>query len=484
MNIKRLIACILLACTLVTVCACGSNDETANTTVAETTPDATTNAPSADPTPEEPSKDDLPIRATDIVLSKSDASYRIVYKLGFKEDAMRIFDILSSIDSSYVAGKYSVVRDETTAADGTPEILVGDTNRPASQKAKGMLKTGLYYAICVDGNAIAITSADTVGITKGVDEFLSKISNRSYSVVYDNAEGNIVKQYNDKEPLDLLANFANTKRLPVYKISVSDASGIKTKTINEGNPCQNCYSVTKVYCVTAIGMLFDEGKIKMSDKIGDIFKEELAAYGINPAKWKTVTIDHVLRHRVGFNRGFLDIDAEDSTKFKSQDFLYLVLSEPITHTPGTYYKYSDAAYYLISRVVTKLSGQNLDDFLAERLFKYTDCREYAFAKCPYGYPIGATGLYIRTEDVVKLGRIYLDKGKYNGKQIISEKWVNLVLEKGYELGEVDNNAYAKGGMRGQRLYINRAKNIAVAWHSYDPNDKTNALKEYLYNTVF
>ena len=160
------------------------------------------------------------------------------------------------------------------------------------------------------------------------------------------------------------------------------------------------------------------------------------------------------------------------------------ISEPLVHTAGTHYQYTDAAYYLISRVVTKLSGQNLDDFLAERLFKHTDCREYAFAKCPYGYPIGATGLYIRSADVAKLGMIYLDNGKYNNKQIISKEWVDIVLKKGYELGSVGGNGYAKGGMRGQRLYINRAKNVAVAWHSYDPNDKTNSLKEYLYNTVF
>ena len=144
-------------------------------------------------------------------------------------------------------------------------------------------------------------------------------------------------------------------------------------------------------------------------------------------------------------------------------------------------RYTDAAYYLISRVVTKISGEKLDTFLAKRLFNKTDCREYAFASCPQGYPMGATGLYIRSADVAKLGRIYLDGGKYGEEQIISKEWVDLVLEKGYELNR-SGTGYAKGGMRGQYLYINFNKNIAAAWHSYDPNDTTwplgDALKEY------
>jgi CubicO group peptidase (beta-lactamase class C family) len=190
-----------------------------------------------------------------------------------------------------------------------------------------------------------------------------------------------------------------------------------------------------------------------------------------------------MKHQAGFKvGGLLDIDAQDATKWASQDYLKLTLEAELDGKKS--YKYTDAAYYLISRVVSKISGENLDIFLAKRLFNKTDCREYAFAECPQGYPMGATGLYIRSADVAKLGRIYLDGGKYNGRQIISKSWVDTVLKNSYELGNAGSNAYAKGGMRGQRLYINFAKNVAVAWHSYDPNDKTNSLKEYLYNTVF
>lgn len=482
MKIKSIIAFIMALSMLVIACACtpqSGGEQTTPAPVDTTEPADDTTVPDGEETTEAPV--DESIKPTDIKLSADGAAYRIVYATGYKEEAIRLFNAITELDPNFTAGKYRVTRD-TDAEDGTPEIILGDTNRAASASAKAQLKAGLYYSVFVQDNAIAITAPDKIGISKVVDAFIRKLSVKEYFVVFDNSEGNYIKQYTDRSYAELLASFASAKKLPVYKISVSTPSGIETKTVTEGNPCQNCYSVTKLYCVTAIGMLYDEGKIKTTDTIGKIFKEELEAYKIDPAKWNKVKIHDVLRHRAGFDRGFLDIDAEDSTKFKSQDFLYLVLSEPLVHNPGSHYQYTDAAYYLISRVVTKISGQNLDDFLAERLFKYTDCREYAFAKCPYGYPIGATGLYIRSADVAKLGRIYLDYGKYGTKRIISKEWVNIVLKNGYELSS-RGGGYTKGGMRGQRIYINYDQNIAVAWHSYDPNDKTSVLEDYLYKEM-
>jgi len=84
--------------------------------------------------------------------------------------------------------------------------------------------------------------------------------------------------------------------------------------------------------------------------------------------------------------------------------------------------------------------------------------------------MGATGLYIRSEDMVKLGWVYLNSGMYEGKRIISETWVEQTLSCGYELCQLGNrNAYAKGGMNGQMLYISFDPKRAVAWHGYNPN---------------
>ena len=96
-----------------------------------------------------------------------------------------------------------------------------------------------------------------------------------------------------------------------------------------------------------------------------------------------------------------------------------------------------------------------------------DFKEFAWSVCPEGHCIGATGLYLRTEDMVKLGILYLNGGTWNGTRIISEEWVRTVLEKGYEIKPRGKGWYGKGGMRGQMLTFNPALGRAVAWHAFD-----------------
>ena len=469
---KRILSLLLICTMLVLACACNNG----NTNESETPTDT-----------ESESATEKVLLATDILLS-GENSFRIVYAEGgdYKTQALKVQDRLIGLDKSYQVGsdKYKMYLDTDVAADGTPEILVGPTNREASNSAKALITAeGNFYAVYATEKAIAIYSDDSDGIAAAVREFNTNLKRKSNLVVYNNESGNYTKTFeitslNASSLLEALTNTAKTKGLPVISVAVSTADGVNSNTIIAGNPCQNCYSVTKVYCVTAIGMLYDEGKIKVTDTIGEIFAEEIAAYGIDENKWADITIHDVMKHRAGFTEGGkLDIDSQDATKWGSQDYLKLTLEASLDGNKG--YKYTDAAYYLISRVVTKISGQNLDIFLAERLFNKTNCREYAFAECPQGYPIGATGLYIRSSDVAKLGRIYLDGGKYGEEQIISKEWVDLVIQNGYELNKA-GEGYAKGGMRGQYLYINFAKNVAAAWHSYDPNGLTGPMGDTLH----
>ena len=471
MILRRLTALLLLCTMLTLACACKPEDAPNDDVVSTDATDAPTDAPT---------EEKVELKDSDILLSDASAPVRIVYADGCKAAANKIYDKLVALDKNFTMGKYSVVSDGAAESDA-PEILVGDTKHEATAEAKKLVEgEELVYSVYVSGNKVAIYAPDTDGLEVATAIVLTKLTRRGSAVVYDGKGGNFTGEYEKKGLLDALCNTAKTEDLPVYRIAVYDENGLETETLIASNPCQNCYSVTKVYCVTAIGMLFDEGKIKVTDTIGSIFAEELEEYGIDPAAWNKVTIHDVMRHRAGFEHGFLDIDAEDSSKYENRDFLEIVLSEPLVYEPGEKRVYTDAAYYLISRVVTKVSGEMLDQFLSSRLFEPTKCREFAFSNCPDGYPMGATGLYIRTADVAKLGRIYLDGGMYGDTRIISKEWVDTVLENGYELNP-SGNGYAKGGMRGQYLYINFEKNVAVAWHSYDPDDLNGPLHDTLHD---
>ena len=274
-----------------------------------------------------------------------------------------------------------------------------------------------------------------------------------------------------------MSNFLNTFRdkiqgtpeANIFFLSEYHNGQLHDLTLAETNPCQNIYSVSKVYVTTAIGLLVDQGLLSVTEVVTDILSGELpAAYD---SHWDHITVDDLLLHRVGLPAGFLDIDVEDASSF-GLDFLSYVLQHPWDpdFVPGQS-TYTDAAFYLLSRIVEKRSGMSCDNFLWKYLFAPTNCREAAWSHCPMGHAMGATGLYIRAQELVKLGMIYLHGGVYQGTRILSQSWTETVLSRGYELKSICGGlAYGKGGMRGQMLLLIPSQDRVVAWTGCGEND--------------
>lgn len=236
------------------------------------------------------------------------------------------------------------------------------------------------------------------------------------------------------------------------------------------NACQNGYSISKAYVVTGLGMLFDRGMLRVEEKIADIFRDELPE-NIDPM-WENVTVEHVLLHKCALPPRYLDIDLQDIAEYGTDDFLRYIFDTRLTGPVGEEYCYTDAAYYLLSRVFTKKCGEKLDDYLWRELFYPLGMREAAWSHCPKGYPMGATGLYMRAQDCVKLGGVYLHGGVYEGRRYLSEEWVNLTLSCGYELKPLcGGKAWGKGGMYGQQLMAVPGEDRAVCWHAFGGYDK-------------
>ena len=263
-----------------------------------------------------------------------------------------------------------------------------------------------------------------------------------------------------------LAEYVRQKQYPLYSISeIWNDGPVETIQLREANPCQNSYSVAKAFVVTALGILYDRGLLKPEDKLIDILAPEIPSQtlaSMDP-RWYGVTLDDTLTHKLALPRNFLDIDQRDPLEM-GRDYLSYILTAPLTGDHGLERCYTDAAYYLLSRVVERLSGQGLDVFLWENLFYGMEVQEAAWSRCPMGHCIGATGLYIRTSDMIKLGKLYRDGGIYNGKRYLSRKWVDTVLSCEYELRPCGESAYGKGGMRGQMLAVFPEQNRVVAWH--------------------
>ena len=277
-------------------------------------------------------------------------------------------------------------------------------------------------------------------------------------------------------------DFAAKHAEGMYRITVTENGASRSLEIAPSNQTNDCYSVSKLFTATAVGFLYDEGKISLDERIVDIFREELPA-GADP-RLSLVTVDMVLRHAWGIAKGFLDIDQEDVAAYETlygtgSDFLKIALSARLPLIPGTTAVYSDAAYYLLSRIVTQKAGVELYDYLRERLFNPLRFAEAAWSKCPLGYSLGATGLFIRTGDMAKLGQLYLDHGLFQGARILSPQWCGLATERGYSLDRCNPGCYSKGGLYGQLLYIDFPHRLAVAWTGYDVTGYTKRMTALL-----
>ena len=155
------------------------------------------------------------------------------------------------------------------------------------------------------------------------------------------------------------------------------------------------------------------------------------------------------------------------------DWLTSYLNSSISGTPGENFQYNSLNTYVLSAIVTERTGQSLTEYLEPRLFAPLGITRYFWETCPKGITKGGWGLFLCTEDMAKLGQLYLQKGKWNGQQIIPEFWVEVSTAKhkesiegtfgyGYQLWmEAHPGSFEFNGMLGQNVIVYPDMNMVV-----------------------
>ena len=277
---------------------------------------------------------------------------------------------------------------------------------------------------------------------------------------------------------DAFEEYIRENQINLYRVSLIHGDGDPvTREFVRCNPCQDSYSCAKMFTLTALGMLWDEGKLDLQEKLVDILKPYLPG-NVAPG-WENVTVDMAIRHHMGLPGGYLDIDCQNLVDYGS-DFLGNVFSYPISHPDR--YIYTDAAYYVLARVVAHKVGKPITDYLWEKLFFPMEFREVAWSCCPEGHAMGATGLYIRSEDMVKLGALYLNTGVYKGRRFLSAEWMDTVHSRGYLQPVGEHGAYGHGGMCGQMILIIPEADVTVAWHGFTGDNPRKWVAEWFHST--
>ena len=213
-----------------------------------------------------------------------------------------------------------------------------------------------------------------------------------------------------------------------------------------------CKSITGM----AVGFLVEEGKLELSENIYKIFHDK----GSTWAKMfrPEVTVENLLTMTSG-------VTFNESGIVSGNDWLESYLNAPVSEKPGTKFQYNSLNSYVLSAIITERTGMPMDEYLKPRLFEPLGITDYLWEKCPRGITKGGWGLFMHTEDMAKLGQLYLNKGKWNGKQIIPESWVEASITKkvdsiegtygyGYQLWmEERPGSFEYNGMLGQNVLI-------------------------------
>lgn len=177
----------------------------------------------------------------------------------------------------------------------------------------------------------------------------------------------------------------------------------------------NLHSASKTFLSVAVGICLDEKRLSLSDKALDYFPEfaEYASMGS-----EKITLRDLLHMSSGKENFWFSVPLEQNT-----DWARLFWEDPMKSEPGTKFYYSNACSYMLGRVVEKVTGKNVRNFLMPLLFEPLEIFNPQWNCCPLGHPLCATGLQLTTSELAKMGRLLLQKGSWNGRQIVSEEYV-------------------------------------------------------------
>lgn len=198
------------------------------------------------------------------------------------------------------------------------------------------------------------------------------------------------------------------------------------------------YSLSKSFTSTAVGLAAADGLLTVDDPVISFFSDRVPTNV--PPNLATMRVRHLLSMSTGHDK-----DATGpTTAAKDGDWVKAFLELPVEHAPGSKFVYNSAATYMCSAIVQKKTGKTVLEYLTPRLFEPLGIQNPTWESCPKGINTGGWGLSVKTEDIARFGQLYLQKGQWNGKQIVPAAWVEEATSKQIANGTGDTSDWSQG----------------------------------------
>ncbi len=227
------------------------------------------------------------------------------------------------------------------------------------------------------------------------------------------------------------------------------------------------YSLSKSFTSTAVGLAIAEGKLSLDDEVLKFFPED--APPEPSANLRAMRVRDLLRMATGHQTEPVLRRDDPGSTMRGAPWTKKFLAHPVPFKPGTHFLYNSSATYMLSAIVQKVTGVTLVEYLAPRLFEPLGIENPTWVTSPEGISAGGYGLSVRTEDIARFGQLYLQKGIWQGRQLIPAAWVDEATARqvangsspksdwdqgyGYQFWRSRHNAYRGDGAFGQYCLV-------------------------------
>ena len=222
------------------------------------------------------------------------------------------------------------------------------------------------------------------------------------------------------------------------------------------------YSCSKTFVSTAVGLAVDANLLRVTDRVATFFPGKLPDE-VSP-ELAAMTIHDLLIMASG-------IQPDGNLRAENTYWLKPLLAKPVS-TPGKLFKYDSLCTYLLSAIVQQVTGKTVLAYLQEKVLGDLHINKVSWEESPEGITTGGWGLYLQPESLAKMGQLLLQKGQWNGKQLISEAWVSQMMHThidtgdgrgyGYQMWEASKDgAFRADGRFGQYIVVMPAQDMVV-----------------------
>lgn len=187
---------------------------------------------------------------------------------------------------------------------------------------------------------------------------------------------------------------------------------------NVADTAENLYSVSKTVTALAVGLARAEGHLDVDDLLVDHLPAPDGGYGRG--------VDGIrLRHLLTMTSGS-PVTAFTDDERLDPDLTARFLRTDLVSAPGETFTYSNGSTYVLARIVAERTGSEVRDYLMPRLFEPLGILNPQWFTCRGGHTWGATGLFLRTSELARIGRVLLDGGTWEGQQLVPREWIDLL----------------------------------------------------------